>query len=71
MVWASGSSGVFAADRERGGDHMHLPSADGKASPRLVRDRCKQHRRVMGIQPVEGLSQTGIMEHPGSDPRPQ
>jgi hypothetical protein len=70
LVWAS-ASGVFAADRERGGDHMPLPSAGGKTSSCLVRDPCKECRRIVGIQPGEGPSQAVAMEHPGGDPWPQ
>ena len=49
---------------------MHLVGGDAKALARLPRDPGEQDRGIMVVEPVEGLSQTVVMQHVRRDACP-
>ncbi len=61
-------SSVVPAHRERRGIGMHVPCLGPEHFARPQSDACKQRCRVVFIEPVQGVSQTIIVEYLGSNP---
>lgn len=62
---------VLPVDRERGGVGVQSPDLHAERSARPQRQPREQPRHVVLIQPVQGASQTVVVEVLGQDPRPQ
>src|SRR5260370_14368963 len=62
---------VGSTHGEGGRVHMHLTSCDTKDLPRFAGDPGKQFRRVVSVQPIQGATQTVVIEHFGLDPSTQ
>jgi hypothetical protein len=62
---------LLSIHAKRGGIDMHLVGLDAEALPGLQGQSGKQSRHIMLIEPIEGSSQTIIIEHVRRDPLSQ